>query len=86
LVSCQALGCLEHPGNGTGILKVMWSGPGCAAKPSLPDGKTKQREIINIASDVWKVPDARFFLPYALAVGVIHDSILAAALGPSGIM
>jgi len=48
------------------------------------DGKKKQREIINIASDVLESPDARFFLPYALRQvgGVYHDSIPGGSPGP----
>lgn len=44
-------------------------------------------KIINIASDVMKVPDSQFFLAYALSKAAVHTMTqsLAAALGPSGI-
>lgn len=44
-------------------------------------------KIINIASDVIKVPDSQFFLPYALSKSAVYTMTqsLAAALGPSGI-
>ena len=44
-------------------------------------------KIINIASDVFKSPDAQWFVPYALTKAAIYSltHALAAALGPSGI-
>jgi NAD(P)-dependent dehydrogenase (short-subunit alcohol dehydrogenase family) len=44
-------------------------------------------KIINIASDVIKVTDSQFFLPYALSKSAVYTMTqsLAAALGPSGI-
>jgi 3-oxoacyl-[acyl-carrier protein] reductase len=49
--------------------------------------KQKKGKIINIASDVFKVPDSQWFLPYALTKSAIYTmtQALAAALGPSGI-
>ncbi len=49
--------------------------------------KQKKGKIINIASDVFKVPDSQWFLPYALTKSAIHTMTqsLAAALGPHGI-
>jgi 3-oxoacyl-[acyl-carrier protein] reductase len=49
--------------------------------------KQKKGKIINIASDVFKVPDSQWFLPYALTKSAIYTMTqsLAAALGPSGI-
>ena len=49
--------------------------------------KEKRGRIINIASHVIKVPDAQFFLPYALSKSAIYTltQCLARALGPSGI-
>lgn len=49
--------------------------------------KQSRGKIINIASDVFKVPDSQFFLPYALTKSAIYTMTqsLAAALGPSGI-
>jgi NAD(P)-dependent dehydrogenase (short-subunit alcohol dehydrogenase family) len=44
-------------------------------------------KIINIASDVFKVTDSQFFLPYALSKSAVYTMTqsLAAALGPAGI-
>ena len=49
--------------------------------------KQASGKIINIASDVMKVPDSQFFSAYALSKAAVHAMIqsLAAALGPSGI-
>ena len=49
--------------------------------------KQSRGKIINIASDVFKVPDSQWFLPYALTKSAIYTmtQALAAALGPSGI-
>jgi NAD(P)-dependent dehydrogenase (short-subunit alcohol dehydrogenase family) len=49
--------------------------------------KEKRGRIINIASHIIKVPDAQFFLPYALSKSAIYTltQCLARALGPSGI-
>ena len=49
--------------------------------------KQSSGKIINIASDVFKVPDAQYFMPYALSKAGVHTltHALAAALGPSGI-
>lgn len=49
--------------------------------------KQKNGKIINIASDVFKVPDSQWFLPYALTKSAIYTMTqsLAAALGPHGI-
>jgi 3-oxoacyl-[acyl-carrier protein] reductase len=49
--------------------------------------KQKKGKIINIASDVFKVPDSQWFLPYALTKAAIYTMTqsLAAALGPHGI-
>jgi len=49
--------------------------------------KQSSGKIINIASDVFKVPDSQWFLPYALTKSAIYTmtQALAAALGPSGI-
>ena len=49
--------------------------------------KQKKGKIINIASDVFKVPDSQWFLPYALTKSAIYTMTqsLAAALGPHGI-
>lgn len=49
--------------------------------------KQSSGKIINIASDVMKVPDSQFFLAYALSKAAVHTMTqsLAAALGPSGI-
>ncbi len=49
--------------------------------------KQQGGKIINIASHVIRVPDAQFFLPYALSKSAIYTltQCLARALGPSGI-
>jgi len=49
--------------------------------------KQSRGKIINIASDVMKVPDSQFFLAYALSKAAVYTltQSLAAALGPSGI-
>ncbi len=49
--------------------------------------KQKKGKIINISSDVFKVPDSQWFLPYALTKSAIYTMTqsLAAALGPHGI-
>jgi 3-oxoacyl-[acyl-carrier protein] reductase len=49
--------------------------------------KQSRGKIINIASDVFKVPDSQWFLPYALTKAAIYTMTqsLAAALGPHGI-
>jgi 3-oxoacyl-[acyl-carrier protein] reductase len=49
--------------------------------------KQSQGKIINIASHVIRVPDAQFFMPYALSKAAIYTftQALARALGPSGI-
>ena len=49
--------------------------------------KQKKGKIINLASDVFKVPDSQWFLPYALTKSAIYTMTqsLAAALGPHGI-
>jgi len=49
--------------------------------------KQSSGKIINIASDVFKVTDSQWFLPYALTKAAIYTMTqsLAAALGPSGI-
>jgi 3-oxoacyl-[acyl-carrier protein] reductase len=49
--------------------------------------KAGKGKIINIASDVYRVPDSQFFLPYAFTkAGVYYmTQSLASALGPSGI-
>jgi len=70
------------------ILKVNVVGTWLCCKAIAPlMVKQSSGKIINIASDVWKVPDARFFLPYALSKSAVYTMTqsLAAALGPSGI-
>ena len=49
--------------------------------------KQSSGTIINIASHVFKVPDAQFFLGYALTKSAVYTltQCLARALGPSGI-
>jgi 3-oxoacyl-[acyl-carrier protein] reductase len=49
--------------------------------------KQKKGKIINIASNVARVPAARLFLPYACTKGAVYilTHALARALGPSGI-
>jgi 3-oxoacyl-[acyl-carrier protein] reductase len=49
--------------------------------------KESKGKIINIASDIIKVPDAQFFLAYALSKSAIYtlNQCLSHALGPSGI-
>jgi len=49
--------------------------------------KQKRGKIINIASNVAKVPAAQLFLPYSLSKGAVYTltQALAHALGPSGI-
>lgn len=49
--------------------------------------KQSRGKIINIASDVIKVPDSQFFLAYALSKAAVYTltQSLAAALGTSGI-
>lgn len=49
--------------------------------------KQSRGKIINLASDVFKVPDSQWFLPYALTKSAIYTMTqsLAAALGPHGI-
>jgi len=49
------------------ILKVNVVGTWLCCKAIAPlMVKTKQREkLLTLPLDVWKVPDARFFLPYA---------------------
>jgi NAD(P)-dependent dehydrogenase (short-subunit alcohol dehydrogenase family) len=49
--------------------------------------KQSQGKIINISSHVIRVPDAQFFLAYALSKAAIYTmtQCLARALGPSGI-
>lgn len=49
--------------------------------------KQSKGKIINIASDVFKVTDSQYFLPYALTKSAVYSMTqsLAAALGPSGI-
>ncbi|GAI46343.1 unnamed protein product, partial [marine sediment metagenome] len=49
--------------------------------------KQSRGKIINIVSDVIRVPDSQFFLAYALSKAAVYTltQSLAAALGPSGI-
>ncbi len=49
--------------------------------------KQSRGKIVNIASDVFKVPDSQFFLAYALTKAAVYSMTqsLASALGPSGI-
>ena len=49
--------------------------------------KQSRGKIINIASNVAKVPAAQFFLPYSLSKGAVYTltHALAKALGPSGV-
>jgi len=49
--------------------------------------KQKKGKIINIASNVARVPAAQLFLPYACSKGAVYilTQALARALGPSGI-
>jgi 3-oxoacyl-[acyl-carrier protein] reductase len=49
--------------------------------------KAKKGKIINIASNVARVPAAQVFLPYACSKGAVYTltQALARALGPSGI-
>jgi len=49
--------------------------------------KESKGKIINIASDVFRVPDSQFFLAYALTKAAVYalTQSLASALGPSGI-
>jgi 3-oxoacyl-[acyl-carrier protein] reductase len=70
------------------ILKVNVVGTWLCCKVVAPlMVKQSSGKIINIASDVWKVPDSQFFLPYALSKAAVYTltQSLAAALGPSGI-
>jgi 3-oxoacyl-[acyl-carrier protein] reductase len=72
----------------THILKVNVVGTWLCCKAVAPlMVKQTSGKIINIASDVWKVPDSQFFLPYALSKSAVYTMTqsLAAALGPSGI-
>jgi 3-oxoacyl-[acyl-carrier protein] reductase len=50
--------------------------------------KAGKGKIINIASDVFRVPDSQFFLAYALTKAAVYymTQSLASALGSSGIM
>ncbi len=58
----------------------------CKAVAPLME-KQSSGTIINIASHVFKVPDAQFFLGYALTKSAVYTltQCLARALGPSGI-
>ncbi len=49
--------------------------------------KQSKGKIINIASDIIKVPDAQYFLAYALTKSALYtmNQCLSHALGPSGI-
>jgi 3-oxoacyl-[acyl-carrier protein] reductase len=70
------------------ILKVNVIGTWLCCKAIAPLMiKQSSGKIINIASDIFKVPDSQFFLPYALSKSAVYTltQSLAAALGPSGI-
>jgi 3-oxoacyl-[acyl-carrier protein] reductase len=70
------------------IMRVNVKGTWLSCKAIAPlMVKQSSGKIINIASDVIKVPDSQFFLPYALSKSAVYTltQSLAAALGPSGI-
>ncbi|HJX03791.1 MAG TPA: glucose 1-dehydrogenase [Dehalococcoidia bacterium] len=65
-------------------VKGTWLVCNAIAPLMIKAGKGK---IINVASDVYRVPDSQFFLPYALTKASVYylTQSLASALGPSGI-
>lgn len=70
------------------ILAVNLKGTWLCSKALAPFMvKQSSGKIINITSDVFKVPDAQLFVPYALSKAGVHTltHALAAALGSSGI-
>jgi 3-oxoacyl-[acyl-carrier protein] reductase len=70
------------------IMRVNVKGTWLCCKAITPlMVKQSSGKIINIASDVMRVPDSQFFLPYALSKSAVYTltQSLAAALGPAGI-
>ena len=70
------------------IFSVNVKGPWLCCKALVPlMAKASKGKIINIASNVARVPAAQVFLPYACSKGAVYTltHALARALGPSGI-